>query len=180
MTISVSDCQAWLNILSQPVAIIVAAAMALIWGHIYWRKQKKEEGLYLQKQNLYNERLNAGKALWSLLRYISENDHDDNIFRRGELGDDGDKIFYFRPQQAKRYMEDLNEVFYNKGYGMYLDSETKNLIFELRSQLYAWYHVALKSGKEEMPIKNKEKLKRVWEIRSLLNSQLKDFVKYKE
>ena len=41
---------------------------------------------------------------------------------------------------------------------------TKNLIFELRSQLYAWYHVALKSGKEEMPIKNKEKLKRVWEI----------------
>lgn len=177
--ISVSDCQTWFNILSQPVAIMAAAVVALIWGHKYWRKQKKEEGIYLQKQTLYHERLNAGKAVWSLLRYISENDHDDNVFRRGELDANGDKIFYFRPMQAKRYMEDLNEVFYCKGYGLYLDSETKNMIFELRSQLYAWYHVALKSGKDEMPISNKEKLKRVWEIRNLLNNKLKDFVKYK-
>lgn len=164
----------WLKVIADPLSVVLAAIGAVAWGHIYWRKQKLEEGKYLQRNAQYQSEVNAAKAVWGLLRYISESDHDDNILRRGEMDEEGNKIYYFRPKQATLFMKELMELFYTQGHGLFIDKDTKLLIFELRSQMYGWYHVATKSKQDEMKITNKEKLHRIVVIREELNKRLKE------
>lgn len=166
--------QEWLKVFAEPLSVVFAAIVAVVWGHLYWRKQKQEEGKYLQRNAQYESKVNAAKAVWSILRYISESDHDDNILRRGELDEEGNKIYYFRPKQATLFMKELIDLFYTHGHGLFIDKEIKELIFELRSQMYGWYHVATKSKQEEMKITNKEKLHRITTIREELNKKLKE------
>ncbi|WP_321480492.1 CRISPR-associated protein Csx28 [uncultured Bacteroides sp.] len=163
----------WAKVLADPLAIIITAFIALYWGHKYWRKQKREEGTYLQRQINYEAKINAAKAMWGLLRYISESDHEDNIFRRGELDSEGNKIHYFRSDRATLFMKELTELFYTQGHGLFIDKEIKELIFELRSQLFGWYLIALKEGQNELKIKNKEKFERIQTIRAEINKKLK-------
>ncbi|WP_321330824.1 CRISPR-associated protein Csx28 [uncultured Bacteroides sp.] len=171
-----NTCIEWAKVLVDPLAIIIGAIIALCWGHKYWRKQKREEGTYLQRQTHYQAELNAAKATWALLRYISEADHEENIFRRGEKDSDDNKIYYFRPAQATLFMKELMELFYSRGHGLFINKEIKQLIFELRSQVFGWYHIALKSGEDELKITNREKLQRVWAIRDELNKKLKELI----
>lgn len=88
--------------------------------------------------------------------------------------EEGNKIYYFRPKQATLFMKELMELFYTQGHGLFIDKDTKLLIFELRSQMYGWYHVATKSKQDEMKITNKEKLHRIVVIREELNKRLKE------
>ncbi len=164
----------FLSIFVEPITIIVLAFWGGKQGYKYWLKQKKEEGLYLQRQSKYEAKLAAGKALWALLRYISESDHDENIFRRGELDESGKKVFYFRQEQANHFITELNDVFYIKGHGLFLDQTTKTLIFELRSQVFGWLHVSKKSGEEDMKITNAKKFERINQIRDELHKKLKE------
>ncbi|MEA4886874.1 MAG: CRISPR-associated protein Csx28 [Bacteroides graminisolvens] len=164
----------FLSIFVEPITIIVLAIWGGKQGYKYWLKQKKEEGLYLQRQSKYEAKLAAGKALWALLRYISESDHDENIFRRGELNESGKKVFYFRQEQANHFITELNDVFYIKGHGLFLDQTTKTLIFELRSQVFGWLHVSKKSGEEDMKITNAKKFERINQIRDELHKKLKE------
>jgi hypothetical protein len=58
-----------------------------------------------------------------------------------------------------------------------MPSEIKPLLFELRSQVWAWYHIALKdAANAEIPITNKKKFERVVQIREQLNEILKGLV----
>ncbi|NCC09461.1 MAG: hypothetical protein EOM31_02985 [Bacteroidia bacterium] len=151
------------------VGIILAAAL----GFHFWRKQKREEGLYLQDQTYYESHLAAAKAVWGLIVYFSENDNDKNMLKRGEKEENDQKIHYFRAPQAKMFFEQLNVVFYEQGHGVFLNKEIKSLLFELRSQAYAWYHIANKEESKELKITNIKKYNRVVEIREALSVELK-------
>ncbi len=164
----------FLSIFAEPIIIIVVAFYGGKQGYKYWLKQKKEESFYLQRQSKYEAKLAAGKALWALLRYISESDHDENIFRRGELDENKKKVFYFRQEQANRFITELNDVFYIKGHGLFLDQNIKMLIFELRSQVFGWLHISQKSNEAEMKITNAKKFERICQIREELNKKLKE------
>lgn len=166
----------WLGILLEPLAVIVAVAITLWWGHKYWRKQKNEEGLFLQKQKLYEAKLEAVKAVWGLIIFFSENDNDKNMFLRGGKNGQGEKEIYFRADQAKQFFDQLNIVFFEQGHGAFLEKEIKSLIFELRSQAYAWYHIASKSPERKIVIANAQKYDRIVEIREQLIKTLRELL----
>jgi hypothetical protein len=166
----------WLDVLLEPIVIFAIGALGLFWGYKIWHKQKKEEGKYLIEQKKFEARIDASKAAWSMLSYFSENDSDLNMIRRGETDENGDKIYYFRHAQAKQFFDALQKIFFTDGHGLFLSKEVKTLLFEMRSQMYGLYHVALKSNETEIKIQNKELVKRVVEIREELIEHLHRFI----
>lgn len=166
-------------IIAQGVTIGCVILSAVI-GFRFWRKQKRLEGVYLQDQKYYESHLAAAKAVWGLIVYFSENDSDKNMLKRGEQDANGKKVYYFRAQQAKMFFEQLNIVFYEQGHGVFLSKDIKSLLFELRSQAYAWYHLANKEDSQELKITNAKKYDRVVEIREALMIKLKDAILVKK
>lgn len=158
------------------VVTIGCVILSAVIGFYFWRKQKRLEGVYLQDQKYYESHLAAAKAIWGLIVYFSENDSDKNMLRRGEQEANGKTIHYFRAQQAKMFFEQLNVVFYEQGHGVFLSKEIKGLLFELRGQAYAWYHLANKEDSQELKISNAKKYDRVVEIREILNVKLKNAI----
>jgi hypothetical protein len=166
----------WLNVLLEPLVLIILGVFGYCLGLKIWRKQKKEEGKYLIEQKKFEARIDACKAAWSMLTYFSENDSDLNMLRRGETDEQGDKIYYFRHAQAKQFFDALHKIFFTEGHGLFLSKEVKNILFEMRSQMYGLYHIALKSNEPEIKIQNKELVKRVVEIREELIGHLHRFI----
>lgn len=177
----------WLEILLEPAVLIILGAAGFWWGHRYWRKQKHEELEYLKQQQKiefaagfdqkrFDARLEACKAVWGLILYFSENDNDKNVLRRGELDEDGNKIIYFRKNQAKLFFEKIPELFYEKGHGLLLPNEIKSRLYTLRGHLMGLYFNAEKAGKEEIAIQNKELLNSIIQIREGLQEKLKEII----
>lgn len=155
------------------VVTVAGIILAAVLGFYFWRKQKRQEGLYLQDQKYYESQLAAAKATWGLIVYFSENDSDKNMLKRGEKDENDNKTYYFRALQGKMFFEQLNVVFYEQGHGVFLSKEVKRLLFELRSQAYAWYHLASKEDPQELKITNVKKYNRIVEIREVLSAELK-------
>jgi len=158
----------------EPLVILILGVLTYVWGHKVWQKQKAEENLIRIEQKKYDAKVEAYKAAWSLIVFFSENDSPDNILKRGELDENGNKKFYFRHKQAGIYFDKLQEFFFKQGHGLFLPKEIKSKLFELRSLFYGLCHVAQKQKLEEMAIQNLELYHRIVELRESLIKDLQN------
>ncbi|MFB6317204.1 CRISPR-associated protein Csx28 [Saccharicrinis sp. FJH54] len=166
----------WLDVILDPIVIILVAITGYIIGHKIWRKQKLTELKFLEKQQKYRDSLKAYKAVWALIIYFSENDNARNILERGETDSEGNKIMYFKRKNAEYFFKQVTKIFYTKGYGIFLSSEIKSNLFKLRGHFIGLYHNAQKEDSDQMKIKNKELLKDIVKIREDLIKSLRELV----
>lgn len=125
-------------------AVIVATAQLLltvlivIWANRlamkYWRKQKKEE-IDFQLHGLKAEAyLDAAKAAWALLAYVTEKENGKCLLIYKGTKDKPE--IYFHLERGKEYLHRLSQMFYDEGHGIFLTKEIKHEIFHIRTNVY--------------------------------------------
>jgi hypothetical protein len=147
---------------------------AFIVGVIVWHHQKRYQAVYESKSYLNQKRLDALMKAWSLLAYITEKDNPKAVLQ-ADTNSAGTREIYIRREQAREYMIGLSEMFYESGYGLFLESNIKKLFYEYRGLLYG---VLLKEkGKhaadEPIKIEQEQMVVRIKEIYDELNAELR-------
>jgi hypothetical protein len=124
---------------------IFIALMANHWAMKYWRKQKKEE-INFQLHNLrYQGRLEAAKSIWGLLAFLSEKENGKNLLNY--KGTKEKPEVFFDLDRGKLYIENLSDVFYKSGHGIFLTKEINQEIFHVRTNVYKVIDKEQRAGK---------------------------------
>jgi hypothetical protein len=116
------------------VVSLIIALKANRWAHKYWHKQKKEEINYHLETIRFQGKLEAAKAAWGLLAYLSENENENNflIYRGTKVKPE----VFFNLERGRKYIKTLSEIFHEKGHGIFLTSGIKDVIFHVRRNVY--------------------------------------------
>jgi hypothetical protein len=115
---------------AQPTAIIIVAILTYFFGYKNWKKQKEKEPEYLLKQASFTSKIEACKAAWGLLIYMSDKENDKTVIVKR---DDG---YYLRREQAIDYFKALPAVFYEQGHGLFLPQAVRDGLYGFRGQIY--------------------------------------------
>lgn len=140
-------------------------------------KQKKKENSILLEKVLYEKKLQALEACWALLAYLSDTENPKSIIvwikQNGSP-----KQYFLRKEQAMQFMNALPNVFYDQGNGVYVEKETKELLFKYRSGVYS---ILLATKDDDKPEIKKEVAEGLIQIhRKLIENitpQIKNIVK---
>ncbi len=150
---------------------ILLFALGYKYGFRKWLREKETEQR-LQRENLrYQSRLEAYRAVWTLLAYMSEKENERTIFvtrLKDENAPKGNTAIFLRTEQAQQFLRELPEVFYTQGHGILLDTETRNDLFNFRRIVYKLLDHARKGKEQPLPdrieVRNKEVVKAARDI----------------
>lgn len=158
-----------------PLEIVrmAAPAVLVLLGLWAWHYQKRREPQYQSLAYITQKRMDGLLAAWSLLAYITETENPNAVMVWEKEAKE--TTYYLRPAQARDFMAALSSLFYGSGYGLLLDGEIKELLYEYRSQIYGVLLKAdcLKCGEEPVKLKNEQLIARVRQIYARLNEQLR-------
>ncbi len=109
-----------------------------IWGFRRafraWERQKKREIELALEQKRYESKIEACKAAWSLLVYMSEKENERTVFV--DRGTAQNPTYMMRPEQGIEYIKKLPEVFFDKGHGIFLPPSIRDDAYIFRSKIY--------------------------------------------
>lgn len=144
-------------------------------GFIVWKKQKAAELKYGIEEIRYKNKLDAHKAIWSLLRYLSQKENEKTIvIRRGN--EQGTVSYFLRQKQANEFLSLLPEIFYDQGHGIFLEKQIKKLLFEYRTQIYRFLDSERGTSDQMIKIKKEELAQQLNNIYDQLNFHLRNEV----
>ena len=119
----------------QLAVTVFIAFMANRWAMKYWRRQKKEE-IEFQLHGLKAQGyLDAAKAVWGLLAYLTEKENGKCLLNYKGTKDKPE--VYFNLERGRDYINKLSEVFFDQGHGIFLTKELKQEIFHIRTHVYS-------------------------------------------
>lgn len=142
MFLEIKWTDAWtVYVLTGQLAVtLFIAIMANRWAHTYWRRQKREEIDYQLHGLKAQGYLNAAKAVWGLLAYLTEKENGKCLLIY--KGTKEKPLVYFNIDRGRAYLHRLSEIFYDEGHGIFLNkevkhhSELKQHIFHVRTNVY--------------------------------------------
>jgi hypothetical protein len=135
---------------------IFIAIMANRWAMKYWHKQKKEEINYQLETVRYENRMEAAKAVWGLLAFLTEKENGKNLLNY--KGTKEKPEVFFNLDRGRNYLSSLSDIFYEKGHGVFLTKEINQDIFHVRTNVYRILDKEQRSGRTqgEVLIENPE------------------------
>ncbi len=157
-------------------ALLTALASGLassLLSYFFWRRQKKDEINYGIRNAHYVKAQEALMATWSLLGRMTDTENPQSILV-WEKAKDKTVTYVLRVAQAQEFMSDLSEVFYKKGYGIFLNQDIKSLLFEYRSILYGLLLSEKSNAEPQFVVKNEEVVERMKKIYEELNKALQE------
>ncbi len=141
------------------------------------KKLKKETPVLIQRE-LYSKHINALQDLWGLLQYTTDNENAKSILRyeipQGK--DSNNRTWFFIIENGEKCREEIVKLFYNKGVGLFLSKEIKELIFEYDRQLYGFLLREKDNQENKVQIKNNKLAERMQKIHQEIAKQLKQEV----
>ncbi len=102
-----------------------------IFGGLLWRYYKRKEVEYKIVELRAQTFLNSNKAIWGLLKYLSNKDKPDSIFIWNSVA----KEWTFNPINATRFTAELNKVYYTDGNGIMIEKKLRDKIFEIENKI---------------------------------------------
>jgi len=126
-----------LTVIILSINVLVTLLVTFIANHLamkYWRKQKREEINFQLESLRYSSRMEAAKAVWGLLAFLTEKENGKCflIYK----GTKEKPEIYFDLDRGRKYLHSLSEIFYEQGHGVFLTSELKKNIFHIRTHVY--------------------------------------------
>lgn len=112
------------------ILVFVASRLAMR----YWHRQKKHEINYLLEGEKYKSLLEAGKAAWGMLAFLTEKEN--GLCLLIYKGTKEAPLVYLDIERGHKYLQRLSEVFYNEGHGMFLTPGIKQELFHVRTNVY--------------------------------------------
>lgn len=160
----------WLELLP-PALTLTLAVLGYWWGFRIWRKQKTEELRIAANQQREISRIDACKAVWALLAYLSEKENTKTVFvtRRN--------TWYMRHEQATDYIKKVEEVFFTQGHGIFMPKDIRDDIYEFRARVYRIlesdnYNSSVPSGL--IAIVNQDVIDNIIDLREHLRVRLRE------
>ena len=142
-----------------PIFISIGLPIFLYYkGVKQWKKQKNYELDLKRKQEEKQQNLLVIKSIYSLVKYLTDKENSSNIVRHITLNNE--KSCCFSVDRFHEFNTQVSELFYGKGYGLYLDedlTEIKKLLFGARGVLYAFYNASQDAISENNLIKIEDK-----------------------
>lgn len=110
----------------------------LVAGLVYFFTKRNMRNETIERISRFkNEKLmESGMAFWGLLTYITLTENKYAILVWEKEKNTTEKKYYFRPDQAKEFIDKLNTINYEKGYGLFLSRQTRELFYEYRNIVY--------------------------------------------
>jgi Mg2+ and Co2+ transporter CorA len=130
---SVKNNSSWIKTITDytaPVSNISAVLIALCGGLLWWyfkRKEVEYKVMELRAENF----LNSHKAIWGLLKYLTNKDKPETIF----LWNPDTKEWKFNTVNAQKFTGELNKIYYTDGNGIMLEKEVRETIFEIENKI---------------------------------------------
>ncbi|GAB6975338.1 type VI-B CRISPR accessory protein Csx28 [Prevotella falsenii] len=157
-----------------PALINSAAIIVVVYlTYFYAVKKLREESFENIERAKYEAILKAHQSVYKLLRFITDTENDDCILVWEEPKGGGEKAYYFRQANIRKFIRELTEEIYNKGNGIFLSKKTMSLIFEYRTLVYGLLLTAKDNPAEAIEITNKKLAKRMIEIHQSLSIQIR-------
>ena len=142
----------------------------------YAIKKLRKESFENIERAKYEAILKAHQSIYKLLRFTTDTENDDSILVWEQPKGSGEKTYYFRQANIRKFIKELTEEIYNKGNGIFLSKEVMPLIFEYRSLVYGLLLTAKENPDETIEIKNEELAKRMIEIHQSLSTKIRETI----
>lgn len=161
---------------------IVIAIIVQRWTMKFWHSQKRHEINYELETEKYRARLEAAKAIWSLLAYLTEKENGKCLLIY--KGTKEKPEVFFDLERGRKYLESVSVVFYDGGHGIFLTSPIKQEIFHIRTNVYRIIDKESRRGNTtgEVLLENAETMTFFREsydrLRMLLNKYILEELKY--
>ena len=162
--------------ISSLIPIVIAACLT----YRYAIKKLREESFENIERAKYEAVLKAHQSIYKLLRFITDTENDDCILVGEQPKGGGEKTYYFRQANIRKFIKELTEEIYNKGNGIFLSKKVMPLIFEYRSLVYGLLLTAKDKPDETIEIKNEKLAKRMIEIHQSLSIQIRKDINLKQ
>ncbi len=134
-------CNANWEIITKILQVVVPALATIVAAIVVYKFTKRNMKHETQERlsRYRNEKLyEAGMGFWGLLAYTSEAENPHTILYWEKDTTTGEKKYYLHTGNAKAFITKLNEVNYEKGYGLFLRREPRELFYEYRNILYGF------------------------------------------
>ena len=158
--------------ISSLIPIVIAACLT----YRYAIKKLRKESLENIERAKYEAILKAHQSIYKLLRFITDTENDDCILVWEQPKGGGEKTYYFRQANIRKFIKELTEEIYNKGNGIFLSKKVMPLIFEYRSLVYGLLLTAKENPDETTEIKNEKLAKRMIEIHQSLSTKIRETI----
>ena len=155
--------------LSSLVPIVIAAYLT----YRYAIKKLHKESFESIECAKYEAILKAHQSIYKLLRFITDTENDDCILVWEQPKGGGEKTYYFRQANIRKFIKELTEEIYNKGNGIYLSKEVMSLIFKYRTLVHKLLLAEKNNPDEKIMIHNREVVKEMIEINQSLSIQIR-------
>ena len=162
--------------ISSLIPIVIVAYLT----YLYAIKKLRKESFENIERAKYEAILNAHQSIYKLLRFITDTENDDCIMVWEQPKGGGEKTYYFRQANIRKFIKELTEEIYNKGNGIFLSKKVMPLIFEYRSLAYGLLLTAKDNPDEKIMIDKRELAKRMIEIHQSLSIQIRKDINLKQ
>ena len=167
---------AFISTLGCLVPIVIAAYLT----YRYAIKKLRKESFENIERAKYEAILKAHQSIYKLLKFTTDTENDDCILVWEQPKGGGEKTYYFRQANIRKFIKELTEEIYNKGNGIFLSKKVMPLIFEYRSLVYGLLLTAKDKPDETIEIKNEKLAKRMIEIHQSLSIQIRKDINLKQ
>lgn len=169
------------------VKIIEILTPLIVGGFVAWLtylyaiKKLKKEMVVALEQRKYEKILEAHKSVYRLIRYITDTENEDFIlvWERPKGGKTQDNIYYFRKENIRKYMNELVEIFYKNGNGVFLSPKISDLLFEYRGIVYGLMYATRNNESERIEIQKKQLVERMLQIKNELSKTIRENINLK-
>ncbi len=142
----------------QVVATIVVAALVYYFAR---RNMRYETQLRLGRFK-YDKWYEAGMAFWGLLAYTTATENKKSIIVWEKKS--GNKTYYLQNAVALEFMDKLNTINYEKGYGLFLNEEIRSLFYEYRNIVFGLLLKERNNPAEKITVENADMIKEMLQM----------------
>jgi len=141
--------------------------------YLFTKRNMRYETKERQSRFKYDKMYEAGMAFWGLLAYTGPSENKHTIMFWVKEKNSSEKSYYLHKGNAVEYMDKLNSTNYEKGYGLFLQAETRQLFYEYRNILYGFLLAAKNNNEEKVLVENKEMPASLFQLHDVMLQNLR-------
>jgi len=149
-----------LQIIVPAITTIVAAIIVYKFTKRNMKNETQERLSCFRNDKIYE----AGMGFWSLLAYTTASENPHSIIYWSKDKSSGEKKYYLHTGNAKEFIAKLNEINYEKGHGLFLRNEARELFYEYRNILYGFLLKEKDNVEEKILMKKNEMAEKILQL----------------
>ncbi len=143
---------------------VLATLLVAVLLYFFTKRNMRNETIERISRFRNEKLMEAGMAFWALLAYITPTENNHSIIVWTQKKGRTEKEYFFQPFLAGEFIRKLNEVNYEKGFGLFLSKSTRDLFYEYRNIVYGILLAEKNNTNEKILLSNDEMVKKMFDL----------------